>query len=789
MNLNEDQRYRRQLTIRVGLTLAFGAVFLLMVLVSILAGLFYERLGKDLELLAAEAVPLVVQSRNLAMANNSLETMAEKIARSETPGELNRLAEFARLASNRLHQNLSELEKHPVDKDRLRVLNLVQRQIGDLLPELQKAVQKLIDLRSARTAQIDIVQTLGIQTARQLSERLNARLRVSHQSRPHLEELFYLNFLDLQRQLALLVSELSQIRTQAQAETAENNYLHLRQQYQDALQKPMDPELRRVLDRYAVKIFKIDDGGENLFLLQEQLIETQGRIKALLVSSEQLSAQFRLLTTAIVSESGDIVQQVRNESLKDIVELKQTMTVIIALALSLSAGLVWYFGNRRLARPLESLSRSVQALEQGEFQTQAPLQGFKEVQDLSRAFNRMAASLAARDRQLQELQQLLRNVIDSLASALIAVDADGLLTLWNRQAEREFSLDPQTATGLPLKQAIGWLPIGMAQVTSAISERQPLSLKGLYVDRGEIRRCYELSVYPLLASVNSGAVLRIDDVTDRNRIEKMVAQSEKMMSVGGLAAGIAHEINNPLAGILQSVQVILNRLDPDFAKNFETAESAGLDLQCLDDYLQHRGVHSMLQGIRNAATQAAQIVRNMLAFSRAVPEQRSAFEKQDLCALLDQTVALLASDYNLDQGYDFRRIEIVRDYQPGLPRISCAGALIQQVVFNILKNSAQALTADSGREEEPRITLAVSRQLDMLRLEIGDNGPGMSAESRLRVFEPFYTTKAIGKGTGLGMSVSYFIITQYHRGSIEVESRPGEGSNFIILLPLREESE
>ena len=183
--------------------------------------------------------------------------------------------------------------------------------------------------------------------------------------------------------------------------------------------------------------------------------------------------------------------------------------------------------------------------------------------------------------------------------------------------------------------------------------------------------------------------------------------------------------------------------------------------------------------------QAAQIVRNMLAFSRTGPQvEGTDFELHDLASLVESTVALLTTDYNLNQGYDFRQLRIERDFAEDLPPIYCEGTLIQQVVFNLLKNSAQALNQNKPEQPDPFISLRLSKQDHLLLFEVQDNGPGMTEEVRQRIFEPFYTTKGTGKGTGLGLSVSYFIITDYHRGTIEVESEPGQGCCFRIGLPL-----
>jgi signal transduction histidine kinase len=153
-------------------------------------------------------------------------------------------------------------------------------------------------------------------------------------------------------------------------------------------------------------------------------------------------------------------------------------------------------------------------------------------------------------------------------------------------------------------------------------------------------------------------------------------------------------------------------------------------------------------------------------------------------ALMDKTVELAANDYDLKKKYDFRHIELVRDYAPDLPGIHCTPTEIEQVLLNLLKNSAQAMAGrPKDSTEPPRITLRTRLQHDKVCIQVLDNGPGMDEETRKRVFEPFFTTKSVGEGTGLGLSVSYFIITTNHGGSFTVDSEPGKGACFTILLP------
>jgi len=269
-------------------------------------------------------------------------------------------------------------------------------------------------------------------------------------------------------------------------------------------------------------------------------------------------------------------------------------------------------------------------------------------------------------------------------------------------------------------------------------------------------------------------------ITQRRRMEELIIQSEKMLSVGGLAAGMAHEINNPLAGILQNVQVIENRIRSDLPKNICTAEGIGISMTDINRYLVERDIFNMIEAISESGKRAARIVNNMLNFSRKTTSQ---FAPHDIHELLEQTLELAGNKYDLKKRFDFRGIEIIRDFDPNLPKISCEGTKIQQVLLNLFGNAAQAL-AGMQNNEPSRIILKTRQEAGMAAIEIADNGPGMNEDVRRRVFEPFFTTKSVGDGTGLGLSVSYFIITQNHQGTMTAASLPGKGAVFTIKLPI-----
>jgi PAS domain S-box-containing protein len=385
---------------------------------------------------------------------------------------------------------------------------------------------------------------------------------------------------------------------------------------------------------------------------------------------------------------------------------------------------------------------------------------------------------AQAEEELRRLRNLLSNIVNSMPSILIGVDTEGLVTQWNREAELSTGVTAENAHGHRLERVFPQLAGEMEKVKEALRSRESQEeTKVPNVVDGETRFS-NITVFPLESNGIDGAVIRVDDVTERIRIEEMMIQSEKMLSVGGLAAGMAHEINNPLAGILQNIQVLQNRLTEDLPPNVRTAKECGTTLEAVRAYSEKRKILEMIESVKELGHRASQIVDNMLSFSR---QGDPYYSLHDLSELIDKTLVLASSDYDLKRAYDFRRIEIVREYDPDTPRVPCESSKIQQVILNLLKNGAQAM-AENGKEKPPRFILRVAPEGEMVRMEVEDNGCGMEPAVMKRVFEPFFTTKEAGIGTGLGLSISYFIITENHGGTMSVESLPGRGSTFIIKL-------
>ncbi|XPV75007.1 MAG: PAS domain S-box protein [Desulfovibrio sp.] len=388
--------------------------------------------------------------------------------------------------------------------------------------------------------------------------------------------------------------------------------------------------------------------------------------------------------------------------------------------------------------------------------------------------------------ELNRLRNRLTSILDSMPSLLIDLDKDGRILQWNKVAEEKLQKPYQEIAGTHFHTVMPELTEFQEQVR--LAGEDGIATGNLQKDmtiNGK-KRHVNIFIFPVIAEGIDGAMMRIDDISEQHRMEEIMIQTEKMMSVGSLAAGMAHEINNPLGIILQSIQGMQRRITPTLPANKRKAHELDIDLEQMNLYLEARNILKYMNAIEEAGTRAASIVKNMLNFSRKSELQ---YEKTNLNTILEHAISLASNDYNLKKKYDIRKIEIVKNLDKNLPEISVRATEIEQVLINILRNAAQAFTEKEYVEpESPQITLDTYANEEQVILRISDNGPGMKENVRKRIFEPFYTTKAPGIGTGLGLSVSYFIITQTHNGTLEALSSHGEGTTFIIKLPIATET-
>jgi PAS domain S-box-containing protein len=406
------------------------------------------------------------------------------------------------------------------------------------------------------------------------------------------------------------------------------------------------------------------------------------------------------------------------------------------------------------------------------------------VNSINRMRLRLKENLDARIANQQEVNRLknqLQNIVDSMPAILIGLDKNGKVIHWNRSAEKETGKQPNEVEGKLLVDVFP--PLGgqtglLKKVLEYSYIGQSHRITRLMGDKTVF---WDVMAYPLNTNGEEGVVVRIEDVTEKERINQLMVQTEKMISVGGIAAGIAHEINNPLSGIITGIQNTMRRMKPTLKKNREVADPLNLDLYAVNEYLEKREILKNMKGVEEAGKRAAKIVSNMLSFSR---KSESTMAPVELGRLVNNTIELANIDYDLKKKYDFRHIKIIKEIEPEQITLMGLETEIEQVLLNLLKNAAEAIF-DGGKEEHPLINIRAKLDEEKVRIEIEDNGPGMNNEQKKRLFEPFYTTKPVGRGTGLGLSVSYLIITRNHQGTMEVESKKGKGTKFIIHLPLK----
>ena len=278
----------------------------------------------------------------------------------------------------------------------------------------------------------------------------------------------------------------------------------------------------------------------------------------------------------------------------------------------------------------------------------------------------------------------------------------------------------------------------------------------------------------------------ISDISERIKTQEFLIQTEKMASLGTLAAGTAHEINNPLGIILQALQNVKRRLNPDFAPNQEAASKLALDLSALWVYMEERKISYYLESIKQAGERASKIVTHMLSLSH---KDSAGEESFDINHIVESALELANRDYDLSKKYDFQHIQIEKNLSPGPIILKGNPTELEQVILNLLKNASQALYGDPVKTPRPQISILTSIDKQQITMEVKDNGPGIPPEIQKHLFEPFFTTKPVGEGTGLGLSLAYFIITEKYRGQIKVSSSKSTGTCFSLIIPLRDEKQ
>jgi two-component system NtrC family sensor kinase len=407
---------------------------------------------------------------------------------------------------------------------------------------------------------------------------------------------------------------------------------------------------------------------------------------------------------------------------------------------------------------------------------------------------RYALEMEAKNQALTQSEARYRQLTEGCLDAVVVADGAASIALFNPAAERTFGYPAAEVLGQPLT-------ILMPEEFQA----RHLEGFGRYLLTRESRivgHTVELlgrrkngEVFPLELSLNaidlSGELQFIGvirDQAERQRMRAMLTQSERLASIGLLSAGVAHEINNPLAYVgnnlavlerdLKGVQAMLAAYEAAHGHLAAAAPETLRQVLALSEEIDWPYVRDNLERLlartRDGVQRVATIVQNLRGLARTAPPT---MEEAPVSELVDTALEMLRG--RLRRG----RIEVQIDYGPTPPTLVCVAAQISQVLLNLLINAVQAIET-SPRPEGGRIRIATPREDQFQVIEVADNGSGIAPENLDHLFDPFFTTKPAGEGTGLGLSISHGIITG-HGGRIEVQSTVGQGTTFRLLLPIK----
>jgi len=358
---------------------------------------------------------------------------------------------------------------------------------------------------------------------------------------------------------------------------------------------------------------------------------------------------------------------------------------------------------------------------------------------------RLYQSLEQKAMQIERLKDFSENIVESLKIGVLTVDLEDCIESWNPQLEDLLEIPRRNALRRKLGEVLP--PDLVAEISSRAAADH---VSGIYKFRLNTSSGRHLiinaSIAPLVGKNGArlGRLILLDDITQRMRLEEQMVQTEKLTSLGLLAAGVAHEVNTPLAVISNYIQMLAKQIPADDPRQ------------------------KTIERIVKQTFRASEIVNNLLNFSRTGAAE---FVEVDLNSVLEETLTLVQHPLKT------ARVNVIKNYKEQLPPVLGSITRLQQVFLNLFMNARDAMP--NGGMVEVR----TAAQNGSVEVEVTDTGTGIPPENLHRIFDPFFTTKASGRGTGLGLSVSYGIIKE-HAGKVDVRSTPGKGTSFRLEFPV-----
>lgn len=443
-----------------------------------------------------------------------------------------------------------------------------------------------------------------------------------------------------------------------------------------------------------------------------------------------------------------------------IIILERTV-VYVSVFSGLLTILLSLFLSRNITQPIKNLIAGMQRIRDGEYDTTLDIQAQHEIGALVQDFNAMAnkihqdkVALETYIHEITLLKDYNEKILHSIGAGLIILNPLAMVEKVNNSFLEYFELQETDIVGQPIQTALPEIFDAdiLASVHAIFQKRPQHETK---MKRAGRNRVYELNFYPIETSESEspahpavvGCVCIIEDISKKVAFEEKIFQVEKLSSISMLSAGIAHEINNPLGSIMTNVQNLIEE-EIDAEKNVA------------------------LRWIEQETRRIARIVRELLDFSSS---DRDHTHGADVNTVITDILALLKHSLRKQQ-----QIRMSTALEEGLPFISMSQDELKQIILNLVKNSMQAITNDG----DIHLTTSYAAEKQAVCVTVADTGSGIQAEHLPRIFDPFYTTKPNGEGTGLGLSVVYGLINKYH-GTINVTSEVGKGTQIHMLLPVR----
>ncbi len=345
-------------------------------------------------------------------------------------------------------------------------------------------------------------------------------------------------------------------------------------------------------------------------------------------------------------------------------------------------------------------------------------------------------------KQIWKSQKWWQNIIDAIKDYLFVLDNNYRILRTNKAFANLFGKEPADIIMTPYYELYG---------LEKPHEWCVVQKDGGAISPGSVERkindsVYLISCFPIFHEQNDAVVYIMKDITETRRLKDQIYHMDKLSSLGTLTSGVAHEINNPLTGIIGYTEMLLMQDQDDTSRKY-------------------------LKNVYDSAIRCKRIVENMLTFSRQKPPHKS---PEDINDIIDKTIEL--HEYWLKST----NIEIVRDYQK-VPYVNVDRQQMQQVILNLIINAEFAIS-ESGQRGLIKFQTEYENKSKTVIVTVTDNGAGIPSEILPKIFDPFFTTKPVNAGTGLGLSIAHGIIAEMG-GNIEVKSVVGTGTSFSIVLP------